>query len=226
MTSNSPERHERDHPPALLPRLRSETAAAHARLEAALPLGDASLTREAYVALLVRFRRLYAGAEAAVEPWAPTLAGVGVALAERRKTPLIDHDLATLGTTIGPTLGGLPPSGGDAPAFPVPTAGHAFGVLYVLEGSTLGGQVVLRGLERTLDITAARGGAFFASYGARVGPMWRQFCAGLEAYAARVPHESGAAVASAVAAFHTFERALLAPAAVPHAAPHPPDRSA
>jgi heme oxygenase len=54
----------------------------------------------------------------------------------------------------------------------------ALGYVYVIEGSTLGGQVVLRDLGTRLSLTPEES-AFLRSYGAEVGRMWREVLAWL-----------------------------------------------
>lgn len=50
---------------------------------------------------------------------------------------------------------------------------QVLGAVYVMEGSTLGGQLISRHLK-TLDITPERGGRFFNGYQSRTGEMWKQ----------------------------------------------------
>jgi heme oxygenase len=57
---------------------------------------------------------------------------------------------------------------------------QAFGVLYVTEGATLGGRLILRELSPILGISPTFAGHFYASYGASVGLMWRTFVDALE----------------------------------------------
>ena len=64
---------------------------------------------------------------------------------------------------------------GDPSLPPFATAAEAMGSLYVLEGSTLGAQVISRRLERLLGLRDGYGYAFFRSYGREVSPMWRRF---------------------------------------------------
>ncbi len=52
---------------------------------------------------------------------------------------------------------------------------QALGCLYVLEGSTLGGQVVTRYLAGVPSMEDVTWFSFFSSYGAEVGPMWQEF---------------------------------------------------
>ena len=82
--------------------------------------------------------------------------------------------------------------------------GPAFG--YVLEGATLGGQVIGRhAAAHGLD---AAGLSFFRSYGADVGPMWRRFCEILEMHCRGAEAQSGA-VFGALQAFEHLEAWIL-----------------
>ena len=188
--------------PPILARLKRETAEQHARVEAMLPLLDAGLTRDAYRRVLAAFYGFHRPLEPAL--WsAPGLAALGLHAAERRKVPLLERDLRALGLDDA-ALAALP----DCARLPdVGTLPHAVGCLYVLEGATLGGRVIERRLVRTLGVDAARGGAFFASYGERVGPMWAAY----RAAAARYAEEGGdenAVVAAAVETFASLARWL------------------
>jgi heme oxygenase len=58
--------------------------------------------------------------------------------------------------------------------------GHLAGVLYVIEGSTLGGQIIVRHLERNLGLTRESGARFFHGYGADTEAHWQEFCVWLE----------------------------------------------
>lgn len=51
----------------------------------------------------------------------------------------------------------------------------AIGALYVLEGSSLGGQFLSRQLHDRLQVTPANGGAYFAAYGAATARHWHAF---------------------------------------------------
>jgi heme oxygenase len=195
--------------------LRAGTRDLHDRTEAAFVLGDAGVTRAVYADVLARLAGYYARAEAALAPWAPALAAVGLDLAARRKAPLLRRDLDALGaedTLIGSA------TRGTAAAPHLPTAAHALGVAYVLEGATLGGQLLRRRLGPALGLTPEAGLAFFGAYGADVGPMWRAFTAALDRFDAATPAPArpaarAAAVAGARAAFLAFERDVVAPTA-------------
>jgi heme oxygenase len=53
---------------------------------------------------------------------------------------------------------------------------HVLGYLYVMEGATLGGQVITKMLKTQLQITQDEGGRFFYGYGDETKMMWDEFC--------------------------------------------------
>jgi heme oxygenase len=184
---------------AILQRLRAETQPAHKRLETRLDLVKATLTTNDYRKLLEKFYGFYVPEEAALQPVCdaslPEIRFEG-----RRKARLLLRDLAALGLSRQqiealPLCDRIPEIAGPA---------EALGCLYVLEGSTLGGQIISRHLQSALGIRPENGGAFFASYGARVGVMWRTFGAVLTSYAAR-ENQDAAIVQSACDIFAALE---------------------
>lgn len=187
-----------------LSRLKSQTRAEHDRIEAVLGLMDGTVDRLKYRDRLLCFRAFYAPLEAtldAANDW-----GVwGIDLAPRRKTHLIDRDLRDLGVD---DPGSLSWCSADAlPALDSP-AGR-FGCLYVLEGATLGGQVILRHLERALGLDACHGARFFNGYGEHTGAMWKSFRSALASFAVS-PSRQDEVVASAVDTFIKMREACVA----------------
>lgn len=57
---------------------------------------------------------------------------------------------------------------------PVTSEAGAWGSLYVIEGSALGGQVITRALA-THGLRPEAGAAYFHGWGASTGAMWREF---------------------------------------------------
>jgi heme oxygenase len=53
---------------------------------------------------------------------------------------------------------------------------QVLGYLYVIEGATLGGQVITKMLKTQLHITPDKGGRFFHGYGDKTKIMWNDFC--------------------------------------------------
>ena len=80
----------------------------------------------------------------------------------------------------------------------------ALGYLYVVEGSTLGGQILMRQLGSRLGVTAESGAAYLSSYGTDVGRNWNRFRDSMRA-AVRTEDEVDQVVS---AAHETFESLL------------------
>lgn len=59
----------------------------------------------------------------------------------------------------------------------------AMGVAYVLEGSTLGGRIIIKHLQRFFPVTEIDGARFFAGYGNETGVRWKQFIDSLTNFA-------------------------------------------
>lgn len=174
-------------------RLKSETQALHEATEARMPVMDPALTREAYAGLLAQLYALVAPLETRL--LALDLPA-SLSLEDRLKTPALRRDLAALGAAIPPERAdGLPAS--------VP---EGLGSLYVLEGGTLGGQIISRHLGPRLGLEAGAGLAYFSGYGPQTGPMWKRFG---EAMTREVsPEEEAAVVRGARETFLAFGRAL------------------
>src|SRR6185437_3306793 len=90
----------------------------------------------------------------------------------------------------------------------VDSLAEALGCLYVLEGATLGGQIISRGIYEALGIMPARGGKFHAAYGQRTGEMWREFRSAITDYCGHSIERREAAAAAAMETFNAFEQWL------------------
>ena len=154
---------------SFLQRLREETRADHDRVEAAIPVMRADLDVAAYREILARCYGYHAPLEVRLEALSPTLPPA-LDWPARRKCPNLCRDLAVLGVRDAefsrlPRCRSLPALSGPA---------RILGCLYVLEGASLGGQVICRHLAG-LDPTIARNRRFFQGYGERTGAMWQAF---------------------------------------------------
>lgn len=191
-------------------RLRQASAGAHRRLEAALGLLDGPPSRARFESLVAAFRGFHAA-------WEPALGAVladETLLAPRRRLPLIDADLATFGWDA-PRIRALPAC--TAAAGLCDDAARAAGSLYVLEGSTLGGQVIARHVAGA-PWCPPGGLRTFDPYGAEVGRRWRETLGWLAALPpARWPRVLDGCL-------ETFE--LLLHWLPHHPAPHPSDFTA
>lgn len=166
---------------AVLQTLRKTTNSSHRKLEEKLSfLLEPDLTFSHYLNLLIKLFGFYAPLEEQFEKIekSPRFNFPGFDPLPRRKTPLLHKDLTALGLAVK-ELNSLP----RCPALPpVNTPSQMLGCMYVLEGATLGGQIIQRQLKLSLDIDSDTGAAFFNSYGPAVGPMWQSFSRLLEAY--------------------------------------------
>lgn len=203
--------------PLLIPLLRARTHDLHARIESRLDIPARFVSLDSYRRLLERFHGFYAPLEEqlAAPERANDWAALGMDFMPRRKTALLESDLLALGLTeVAMRDPGVCP-----PDLLPPTrsAANLVGCAYVLEGSTLGGQVIGRYLERTLGLRAGDPGSrFFAGYGSETGAMWQQFRGAVETWMR--PHQVGtvsgdsivhAAVAAARGTFAGLEAWLF-----------------
>ncbi|WP_313302054.1 biliverdin-producing heme oxygenase [Pseudomonas sp.] len=178
----------------LLNALREHTRDSHKALEARLPFFAPSFDTAAYRRLL----EAYYGFHAPLQEQLHEHQGP-----ERSKIPTLRRDLQALGLTQT-DVEALP----ICQALPVidgPPA--ALGVMYVLEGSTLGGQVLKRAMAERLGLDAENGCAFLDVYGPLTGSHWRSFLERL-AHASVFPADQAVTVKAAVDTFRLFERWL------------------
>jgi len=182
---------------SLFARLKSGTEQQHREIEAFIDPLKNFCSLDAYKTHLLKTWAFYRPLEAdlAALDWSP----VGIEFEGRRKTALIEEDLRVLGFPHPPikddknTLGGT-------------TLDFAVGCLYVLEGATLGGQVISRYLAK-LGIGPGNGGLFFNGYGARTGEMWKAFQFSAAHYC-DTEHQIAEAVEGARWAFEKFRDSM------------------
>jgi heme oxygenase len=159
--------------------LRRMTADDHARLERRFGLSARLRTRAAYRQTLERLLGFYGPLEQRLGPVARSL--TGVRYDERRKAPLLTADLAALGLSTDP---GPSPTNVRLPGIDSPEA--ALGVLYVVEGATLGNAVIGGRVRERLGVTTSTGASFFCD-GPTVRPQWQAFEAVVETFSNGVP---------------------------------------
>ncbi|QDV32659.1 biliverdin-producing heme oxygenase [Tautonia plasticadhaerens] len=185
--------------PSILARLRHETRSHHEAIERVVDVDRLGASRSAYVRLLRGFLGYY-------EPLEGRLAGLpweasGLDFRERRKAGWLREDLRSLDPD-GPPCPTCP----DLPE-PVDLA-RGLGCLYVVEGATLGGRVVLRLIGDRLGIGPESGGRFYSGYRARTGAMWASFGRFAEAHVAAHPDRADAVVEAASETFDSLRRWL------------------
>lgn len=182
----------------ILQRLKQDTRIYHQQIEEVVDLQHRLRSREGYRSVLEQFYGFYAPLEGALAG----VAGLGLALNDlvaRQKTGLLACDLGALGML--PSAITLLPRCRELPA--MAEIAQALGCLYVIEGATLGGQIISRQISVELQLTPNQGAAFFTSYGTETGSMWRRFGTQLSAYAT-TPERETMIVDAALETFSTL----------------------
>lgn len=183
----------------ILERLRTETRAAHEAIERDLAWETRVATLGDYRALLARFW----GFHAVLEPALAASLDDPAFFEPRRRLAHLAADLRILGLDDA-TIDALP-----LPCLTLPRDRvEAFGALYVLEGSTLGGQVIAKHIGRQLGLTAESGCRYYAAHGRETGAMWKAFRQRLAEEATR--GDGDAIVAAATATFDAMRNWLCA----------------
>ena len=148
--------------------LRNETTAQHAKLETSAiskALLSDHVSLNDYVRYLIKMRSVIAFCEQTIFP---LLKHVIDDIESRRKLTSIEDDLKRLGVTSHIENDYHPIQHKISTCF-------ALGYMYVIEGSTLGGRVILKHLQSKLGIDENKNGAFFAGYGLLTGRTWKRF---------------------------------------------------
>lgn len=180
--------------------LRIHTRSHHERIEQALDLPGSVRSTEDLRRLLARFYGFYLPHETRLRSHTCALDAYGIELRERLKSKSIRNDLRRLGMSAR-AIGTLP----MCAALPdLRTPAHALGSIYVLEGSTLGSQVIERALSERIDANLMATMQFLSGYGADTGRMWRAFVSALDAVGLE-PEGVAAAQEGAVDTFQSLE---------------------
>ena len=161
-------------------KLKTSTAENHRIVEESglmAPILNRTITKESYARILKKFYGFFHPLEITINTFSE-LTDYLPDFSERRKSEALIDDLKKIELQHEiefslcnnlPTLTHL---------------SHAFGCLYVMEGSTLGGKMISRILNDTLNIDEASGAKFFTGYGPATGTKWNTFREALSKYSA------------------------------------------
>ncbi len=157
---------------SFLEQLRSDTHESHNQLESlpvSVSLTQPTLTMAAYAHYLRLMRAVIFETETRIFPM---LAHVVPNMATRHKLHLIDSDLAAIQAEQRdfPTVFDLDGA----------TIGFVLGIMYTVEGSTMGGRYIGKNVESALGLTGENGARFFWGYGHQTGAYWKEFLGVLE----------------------------------------------
>lgn len=147
--------------------LKRKTMKAHEALEDLLVPGLRQInTTQDYGRLLKTFYGYFSPLEALIEQYLTPAHLPDIK--ERRKAVFLLDDLAALGTGTESLV--------LSPHLPLITSeAQAWGALYVLEGSTLGGRGITRMLLKQCPGLTLHHLSFFNGYGEATGPIWMRF---------------------------------------------------
>jgi heme oxygenase len=147
-------------------KLKENTKTAHIELEKVLVQKIKAIRAvDDYLEILVYFYRFFAPLEKAVFPqFKETLPDA----TKRRKAAWIMEDIQFFKPSCQPIHSPLSNPG-------ITSLPQAIGALYVMEGSSLGGQVICKMVAQKLDVSQAEGFNFFSGYGEETLPMWDNF---------------------------------------------------
>ncbi|SEI75229.1 heme oxygenase [Dyadobacter koreensis] len=184
-----------------LKNLRKKTDESHKRLEEnrySKAILDPSVTLADYQTYIAK---LYGVTRACERDIFPEIASVLPDLEERYKSGLIVKDLANTGFSRIAI--------DNIPVFQFTTTGiaKALGVMYVLEGSTLGGKFLYQQINHTLGLNSETGAAYFWGYGQKTGMLWKRFISSLAEFAVEENCEQEI-IKSAVHTFTTIDKWL------------------
>lgn len=159
----------------LLDRLRKDTAVYHEQIEGnfyAKGIMAKTLTLDEYRTYLAKFYGFLQPLEQqAIGHMDALESDSGFDMNIRAKSPLLEQDLIHLGMSIEeirqlPLCTDLPD---------ISTPARMYGAFYVIEGSTLGGQIITKQLMKFLPVDPEGGLHYFNAYGAETREQWSAF---------------------------------------------------
>ena len=191
------------HRSALHTRLQRQTTELHEIVETQLDLLGPDLSMNRYRQVLRMFYGFHDPVEVELERVHAAVPAPALPL--QRRAGLLARDLVALGASPD-DIEALPRCT-DLPR--LSRVEHLAGCLYVLEGASLGGQVIARALRRRLGVQRHSGAAFFTGAGEHTAARWRRVLTWLDEVA-RAGARSDEMVASAQATFAALARWIMA----------------
>lgn len=148
--------------------LREKTALYHTKLEetelSKAILKD-DLSKEEYIDYL---KAMYAFEKPFEAVYFPLLADYFSDIDKRKRAELIEKDIQVLGGSVADL---------ELETFNTSdiTLPEAIGAMYVMQGSSLGGRVILKHVNKHLGLEAENGASYFHGFGAETGRFWTTF---------------------------------------------------
>lgn len=157
--------------------IKTATAENHRNLESSalmLPISENNLTKNSYINILKTFYGYFSPLENLISKKSE-LQHYLPDFHDRRKSQLILRDLSFFDQTDSDIE-----ICKDIPH--VKNLSQAFGCVYVMEGSTLGGQYISRSIAKQLSLQRGEGVEFFSGYKGDTGKKWKAFQEALVGY--------------------------------------------
>lgn len=185
-------------------RLKSDTKTFHRAVESARyprALGNGELTVKQYgdyLRILLGVHCVWESKCAEFSDWLQ----YGIRINERTRIPQLKDDLSRLGvsTVSAAQINWQPNSFSDAA-----------GLMYVLEGSTLGGNILAERIPKIFaGQVAAECTQYFHAYGSENARLWREYCEFLDRFGESQPALQDEVIHAACSAFRSLEEAFNA----------------
>lgn len=168
---------------SFLDKLRLSTSPLHKQLES-VPLSQVivspEITVQKYAEYLLVMEDIVKDVEVKVYP---VISNFISDIDQRKKLSSIQDDLKVLGFSV------LNENTAFDADFEIP---FALGIVYVMEGSTLGGRVILKNIEKQLGFNADNGAKYFSGYKENTGSLWKSFLFDMVQY--EQEHDCGDAI--------------------------------
>ncbi|GGH47768.1 heme oxygenase [Dyadobacter endophyticus] len=181
--------------------LRQETAESHQSLEdnrLSKAILNPSVSIQDYQTYLAA---LFGVTVACEDQIFPAISHVITDLPDRYKSRLIIDDLLATGFTEA-EIDALP-----VYHFEFSSVAQALGIMYVLEGSTLGGRFLYKHTHEVLGLKFENGASYFWGYGTQTGNLWKSFISALTQFVEE-HEERGEVIASAKNTFTIIDNWL------------------
>lgn len=159
---------------SFLDQLRAKTHESHQKLEripVSVSITNPNISIKQYAHYLQLMQAVIAQTESLVFP---KVFDHIADIESRRKLHLIEDDLLALDAPIKQFSAVFK----NADQFTTP---FSLGILYTVEGSTLGGRFILKNIQSALGFDEQHGARFFFGYGNQTGMLWKNFLHQLDA---------------------------------------------
>lgn len=190
----------------ILQEIKNKTHNNHVRLEAndlLKSLTTKDLDFDTYYRILTRFYGFFSPIEEILN----SNREIPVFLSDfktRRKASLLKEDIEYIAERTG--KGSTLETCLELPE--VSNTSKAFGCIYVMEGSTLGGQFIFRNLEKTLHLSPNKGASFFYGYGSETGKRWKDFKNAFLDFSSKSSSNGSQSIAAAIETFEKLDNWL------------------